>query len=315
MARTHTDLSTTIAGIEIRNPVMLAAGTAGVLDEMADVLPLARIGAVVTKSITPEPRAGNETWRILPSKAGMLNAIGLANPGVEGFMAAYAPRIASVPCAVVGSIAGFSIEDYVAVARHFETLEAMRLVELNVSCPNVKHGVEFGADARLLGELVSAVRAELGSTGMLIKLSPISIGTPTTIVDIARAAIDAGADGLSLCNTMPAMAIDVETRRPRLANRTGGLSGPGVHPAVVKIVHDVYRSVARDAGVPIVGIGGVLGWDDAAEFMLAGASAVQIGTGSFASPGTAGRVVKGLEKWGRRQRVARIADLVGAVEA
>ncbi len=317
-------LATDLAGLRLRNPVILAAGTAGTLDEMAGVLDLSRVGAVVTKSITPQPREGNATWRILESKAGMLNAIGLANVGLDDFEAHVAPRIAGVPTAVVGSVAGFSVEDYVRVAGAMGEVEAIAAVELNVSCPNVRHGTEFGADPRLLRELVQAVRAALPRTRLFVKLSPVAIGTPHGIADLVRAAIDAGAqpagpnrrpgaDGLTIANTVPAMGIDVATRRPRLANVTGGLSGPAVHPIAVKLVYDAYRLVCRETGTPIIGCGGVQAWEDAAELILAGASAVQMGTALFADPRAPLRVARGLERWVRGQGAAGIGELVGGV--
>jgi dihydroorotate dehydrogenase (NAD+) catalytic subunit len=317
-------LATDLAGIALRTPVMLAAGAAGTLDEMADVLDLSRVGAVVTKSITRLAREGNPTWRILECKVGMLNAIGLANVGLEEFEEHVAPRVAGVPTTVIGSIAGFSIDDYIAVAAAMDGVEAMPAVELNVSCPNVHGGLEFGSDPALLRELVAAVRPALPHTRLFVKLSPVAVASPRTIADFARAAIEAGAqpagpnqrpgaDALCIANTMPAMAIDVRTRRPRLANITGGLSGPAVHPIAVKLVYDAYRLVCRDAGVPIVGIGGVLRWDDAAEFILAGATAVEIGTGLFADPRTPLRVSRGLEKWVRSQGARSVGELVGTV--
>lgn len=320
-----------LAGLGLRNPVILAAGTAGYLNEMDEVLPLSRVGAVVTKSITLRPREGNATWRIIESRAGMLNAIGLANVGLEHFVEHMAARVAAVPCGVIGSIAGFSVDDYVQVAAAMDDIEALAAVEINVSCPNVRGGVEFGCDPGALRELMLTLRPVLAHKPMLVKLSPLAVATPGfTMVESARMAIDpagsgpgvrggpngrAGADALSIANTTPAMAIDVRTRRPRLANVTGGLSGPGVHPMVVKLIHDVYRGVARDAGVPLVGIGGVLRWEDAAEFVLAGASAVQMGTALFADPRSPLRVVKGLEKWVKKQGVGSIGELVGKVEA
>lgn len=308
-------LATTLAGVPLRSPVILAAGTCGYLDEMADVLDLSKVGAVVTKSITRLPREGNPTWRILETRAGMLNAIGLANMGIEAFMRDYAPRVATVPTTVIGSIAGFSIEDYTAVAAAFDGVGGMAAVELNVSCPNVHGGTEFGADPGALRELVAAARAALRQKPLLVKLSPIAVGSPgRTMVDIARAAVESGASGLCVANTTPAMAIDVRTRRPRLANVTGGLSGPAVHPVAVKLVHDVYRKFCREAGVPIVGIGGVLGWEDAAEFILAGATAVEMGTGLFADPRLPVKVARGLAKWTVDQGKRSVSELVGGVE-
>lgn len=309
-------LSTTLAGLPLRNPVLLAAGTAGVLDEFNDVCPLAKVGGLVTKSITREPREGNPTWRILESRAGMLNAIGLANPGIERFLAEYAPRAAQVPTTVIASIAGNTIEDYVAVAAAIDQRavggagEGIPAVEINVSCPNVHTGLEFGAAAPLLTELLTEVRPVLRRAKMFVKLSPAT----QNITAVARAAIDAGADALTLGNTIPAMEIDVETRRPRLANITGGLSGPALHPISLRIVHTVYRDVSRDAKVPIMGVGGVMTWRDAAAYILAGATAVQMGTMLFADPRAPIKVAAGLAKWAKRHGVARVADLVGQVQ-
>ena len=300
-------LPTRLANIELRSPLILAAGTCGTVDEIAEHVDLSRIGALITKSITPEPREGNPAWRVAPVKAGMLNAVGLANPGVDAFVRDWAPRLAGIPCPVFGSIAGFSVGDYTRVARAFDAIDAMPAVELNVSCPNVDHegergGREFGADPVLLAELIGAVRAELSRTRLFVKLPPVAVPTPHSIVDLARAAVDAGADGLSLCNTTPAMGFDVDTGEPLLGNTTGGLSGPAVHPIVTKLIHDCARDFAAAAGTPIIGIGGVMDWRDAAEFMLAGATAVQIGTATFVRPRQPLRILKGLERWERSQR-------------
>lgn len=307
-------LSTDLAGLKLVNPVVLAAGTCGTLDEMADVLDLAGVGALTTKSITRAPRDGNATWRVVPAPAGMLNAIGLANPGVERFAGSIAPRAGELACPVFGSIAGFSVEDYVGVAAAMDDAPGIVAAELNVSCPNVHGGTEFGADPEALADLVRAVRPVLASTRLIVKLSPVVIGTPHSIVRLAEAAVDHGADALTLANTVPAMAIDVRTRRPLLANVTGGLSGPAVHAVAVKLVHDVYRGVARDAGVPIIGLGGVAGWRSAAEFILAGATAVGVGTALFAGPRTPVRIARGLARWARAQRVSGIGELIGAVD-
>lgn len=316
-------LQTDLAGLTLRNPVLLAAGTAGTLDEMSDVLDLARVGGVVTKSITPEPREGNRAWRVAPVKAGMLNAIGLANVGIASFVEHVAPRIAGVPTTVVASIAGFSIDDYIRVAAEMDEIDDLPAVELNVSCPNVAHGVEFGADPRLLADLVRAVRPVLTKTRLFVKLPPVAVPTPHSIVDLARAAIEPGggpagptsrpgADALSLCNTTPGMAIDVRTREPRLGNTTGGLSGPAVHNIIVRLIHQTHRAIARDTATPIIGIGGVMRWDDAAELILAGATAVQVGTALFADPAAPIKIARGLEKWAGRQDVTSFAELVGA---
>lgn len=313
----HTDslLASDIAGIPLRNPVLLAAGTAGYLDELADAFDLSRIGGVVTKSITSQPREGNETWRIAELPAGMLNAIGLANIGAERFEQEYARRVDSAGTTIIGSIAGFSMEEYLDAARMFDRVDAIPAVEVNVSCPNVVHGVVFGESPDLLRELVASLRCELVRTKLIVKLPPVTTGDDDDrgIVSLARAAIDAGADALTIANTVPAMAIDIDTREPRLANMTGGLSGPAVHPIAVRLIHLAYRGVAREAGIPIIGAGGVLSWRDAAEFILAGASAVELGTALFADPRAPLRVVKGLRRWVRAQGAGSIRELVGAV--
>jgi len=316
-------LSTNLAGIPLFSPIMLAAGTAGTLSELADVLDLSRVGAVVTKSITAQPRDGNQTWRILPTDAGMLNAIGLANVGVDAFVRDYAPRVPQVPTTVIASVAGYSIEDYCRVAAALEPIPSIPALELNVSCPNVHGGCEFSADTEQLSQLIREVRPVLKTKRLFVKLSPIASGKPG-MAEIARAAIEPGgepggpnsrpgADGLCISNTIPAMAIDVETRRPRLANVTGGLSGPAVHNVAVKLVYDVHRTIAKQTQTPLIGIGGVTRWHHAAEFILAGASAVQIGTALFADPKTPHKVAIGLEKWLTRQHAASIGDLVGGL--
>ncbi|MEM9165418.1 MAG: dihydroorotate dehydrogenase [Planctomycetota bacterium] len=306
----QTRLSTTVAGLELASPIVLAAGTAGYADELRDAFDLSEIGAVVTKSITREPRPGNETWRIVPSKAGMLNAIGLANPGIERFVDEVAPRLGRVPTTVIGSIAGNAADDYAAVAERMDAVEALPAVELNVSCPNVHGGTEFGVDPEALRGLVAAVRGVLARTRLLVKLSPIAVGQPG-IVEVAQAAVEAGADGLTIANTVPAMAIDVNARRPVLSNVTGGLSGPAVHPIAVRLVHLVHRALPE---VPIVGVGGVSAWDDAAELILAGASACQVGTALFANPRAPIRLNRDLAKWVAAQGESCVADLVGRVE-
>lgn len=313
-------MMTSLAGVALRNPILLAAGTCGYLDELADVADLARVGAIVTKSITPLPREGNATWRIIDSRCGMLNAIGLANVGVDHFVEHIGPRVAGLTARtgtrVIGSVAGFSLEDYVLVAGALAGVEGIAAIELNVSCPNVRGGAEFGADAGALREVVSAVVPGLSEKPLIVKLSPVVVGpVGGTIVDLARAAVAGGARGLCVANTVPAMAIDVWTRKPRLANKTGGLSGPGIHPIAVRLVHEVYQKVAKEAGVPIVGLGGVMAWQDAAEMILAGATAVGMGTALFADPRAGQKAARGLERWVRKQGRGSVGDLVGAIES
>jgi dihydroorotate dehydrogenase (NAD+) catalytic subunit len=294
----------------LRNPVVAAAGTCGYVDEFSRVFDPARIGAIATKSITREPREGNPPWRIIDAPGAMLNAIGLANVGLKRFMDEILPRTKAVDTVVIGSIAGNSIDDYVAVAAAFDGAAALPLVELNVSCPNTSDGLQFGEHPDRLRELLGAVRPALTRTKLVVKLSP-NVGS---IVAMAEAAIDAGADALTLINTIAAMAIDIETRQPRLSRGTGGLSGPAIHPVAVRMVHEVYDAVARDAGVPIVGLGGVMSWREAAEFILAGATATGVGTALFVDPRAPSKTAAGLERWVRRQGCRAVTELVGQIE-
>lgn len=303
-------LEVSLAGVRLRNPVVLAAGTAGSIDEIADALPLERIGAVTTKSVTREPRPGNAPWRLIETRVGMLNAIGLANPGVDAFLRDVLPRAARMPCPVIASVAGHTIDDYVAVAGAFDARSEPALVELNVSCPNTATGLQFGDDPRLLVELLRAVRPAVMRKRLFVKLSPGA----GDLVGLARLCVEGGADGLTLVNTFPALAIDPETRRARLARGSGGLSGPAIHPIAVRAIHDVHRLVTRSAAIPIIGVGGVLDWADAAEFILAGATAVGVGTALFIDPRRPLAIVRGLKQWAARQGVASIAELVGAME-
>jgi dihydroorotate dehydrogenase (NAD+) catalytic subunit len=217
-------------------------------------------------------------------------------------------------CPIIGSVAGDRLDDYLEVATKLASIDGIRAIEANVSCPNVHSGLEFGSDPAALKDLISGMSGAIGDVALFVKLSPITVGTPNTIVDLARVAIESGAKGLTLTNTVPAMGIDVRTREPILANVTGGLSGPAIHPIVVRLVHLVYRGLAKDAGVPIIAAGGVTRWEDAAEFILAGASAVQIGAGSFASPRASVKMRKGLAKWVRTQGASGVSDLVGQVK-
>jgi dihydroorotate dehydrogenase (NAD+) catalytic subunit len=297
--------------VALANPLIAAAGTCGYVRELADALDPRRLGAITTKSITSECREGNAPWRMIDVPGGMLNAIGLANVGLERFLVEKLPGGQALGCPLIGSIAGHSVDDYVRVATAFDAETLLPLVELNVSCPNTADGLQFGEHPRALVELLRAVRPVLTRTRMLVKLSP-NVGD---IVAMARAAIEGGADGLTLINTVSAMAIDVESRAPRLSRGTGGLSGPAVHPIAVRMVHQVYRGVAREAGVPIVGLGGVMAWQDAAELILAGATAVGIGTALFVDPRTPLAVARGLERWVARQGCRSVSELVGAVRA
>lgn len=307
-------LSTRLCGVPLRNPIIAAAGTAGYGPEIAEVVPASTFGAITTKSITTESRAGNAPWRVTDLPAGMLNAIGLANVGLERFMVEVIPEIATLDTVMIGSIAGHELADYTEVATAFARPESacLQLVELNVSCPNTSTGRQFGDDPAMLRELVSEVVGILGGKPLLVKLSP---GAPDA-VGLAEVAVKAGAAGLTVANTMPAMAVDPETRRSRIGRAAGGLSGPAVHPIAVRLVHEVRRRLDEIApGTPMIGLGGVLSWKDAAEFLLVGADAVGVGTALFVDPRTPRRLVRDLERWIVRQGVDSVTELVGAFES
>ena len=258
-------LATDLAGVRLANPVVLAAGTCGYGPEVVDFMDPRGVGAVTTKSITPESREGHPPWRVIDVPGGMMNAIGLANLGLARFMAEKVAPIAAMKTVAIGSIAGHSVADYVAVAAAFDAIESLPIVELNVSCPNTADGRQFGHDPLALKTVLAEVRPALSRTKLVVKLAP---DAPDPIA-MAAAAIEGGADGLTVSNTWPAMAIDVESRKPRLSAGRGGLSGPAVHPLAVRLVFAIHRAVAGPAKVPIIGLGGVLHWRDAAEFILA----------------------------------------------
>lgn len=305
------DLSVEIAGVQLGNPLMTASGTCGYANEYADFVDLTQLGAFVTKSITREPRIGNEYPRIVETRAGMLNAIGLANVGLETFIAEKAPLLEKLGVPVFVNVAGTTIEDYVAVAEAMESVTAVRGVELNISCPNVKAGgIQFGVDPRQVSQITAELRAVCRKNILIVKLSP----NVTDITATAAAAVDAGADALSMINTFAAMAIDVETRRPMLANVTGGLSGPAIRPVAVAMVHRVYRNVAKAAGVPIIGMGGIQHARDAIEFLLAGATALAVGTALFVNPGCLLEIRQGLTGYMQRHGLQHVGQVTGAME-
>jgi dihydroorotate dehydrogenase (NAD+) catalytic subunit len=304
------DLSVNLAGLKLANPTLTCSGTCGYAFEYADFMDLSQLGAFVTKSITLKERPGNEPTRIVETRAGMLNAIGLANVGLKRFLAEKVPQLNKMSCPVVVNVAGHSHDEYIKTCAAINTLGCAAAVELNVSCPNVKDGLTFGTHPGRLKELVGEVKKVLPDKPLIVKLSP----NVEDITQTAKAAVEGGADILSMVNTFTAMAIDIHKRRPRLANVTGGLSGPAIKPIALHLVSRVYRDVAKHAGVPIVGMGGVQYWQDAAEFVLAGASAVAIGTALFVDPATPNKVATGLNDWLAKQGVERLSDLVGALE-
>ncbi|UCG49031.1 MAG: dihydroorotate dehydrogenase [Phycisphaerales bacterium] len=306
------DISVEFGGVRLGNPVVTASGTCGYADELGEFMDLRRLGGFVTKSITARPRKGNPTPRIVETDSGMLNAIGLANIGLERFVEEKVPVLAGLGIPVFVNVAGETIEQYAAVVERLAGEGAIAGFELNISCPNVKKGgITFGTEAGLVKEITAAVKAACGGKMLMVKLTP----NVTDISVTARAAIEAGADALSLVNTFTAMVIDIEQRKPVLANRTGGLSGPAIRPIAVYLVSKVYREVAKDAGVPIMGMGGIMTASDAIEFMIAGASAVGIGTASFVRPDCAVRVVEGIESYCERHGIGNIKDLIGSLEA
>lgn len=303
------DLSVEIGRVRLRNPVLTASGTCGYGEEYSPYVDLGRLGGFTTKSVTLHPRKGNAPQRIVETPGGMLNAIGLANVGLEAFLAEKAGPAAKIHTPVFVNVAGHSIEEYVQVCRAVDGLPGVAGVELNVSCPNVKDGLTFGTDAALLEELVAAARAAVRHGVLVVKLSP----NVTDITQTARAAIRGGADALSLINTYLGMKIDLERRRPVLANNVGGVSGPAIKPMAVYLIHRVYTNVAREAGIPIIGMGGIVDWRDAMEFILAGATAVSVGTALFANPRTPIDIVDGLTAYLRKRGVSSIRELIGAV--
>ncbi len=312
MTQTNVDISVDFAGLRLANPVFTASGTCGYGDELADFMDVNALGGFITKSITLKPRKGNRTPRIVETDAGMLNAIGLANVGLDRFLAEKLPVIAEMTTPVFVNVAGEMIEEYVAVVERLTEEKAIAGFELNISCPNVaKGGISFGRDPAQVAEITAAVRKAAGKKTLIVKLSP----TVTDISATARAAVEGGADALSLINTFTAMVIDIETRKPILANRTGGLSGPAIKPIAVYLVSKVYSEVTQSTGVPILGLGGIRTASDAIEFLIAGASAVAVGTASFVQPNTAVQVIDGIRDYCARHNVTRLTDLVGSLFA
>jgi dihydroorotate dehydrogenase (NAD+) catalytic subunit len=300
-------LSVKIGSLKLKNPVMVASGTFGYGEEFDEkVFPISKLGAVVTKGISLLPRKGNPMPRVVEAASGMLNAIGLANVGVEEFVAKKLPFLVKTGATVIANIFGSTVDEYTKVAEALEPERGVAAVEVNISCPNVKAGgVLFGTDPKLASEVVAAVRKKFKRT-MIVKLSP----QVSSIKKIAAAVVDAGADSISLINTIPAMAIDAETMKPVLANVTGGLSGPAIKPVALKLVYECAAAVK----VPIIGMGGIMNATDAVEFILAGATAVQIGTANFVRPNTALEVIDGIGEYCKRKGVTSVGKLVRALK-
>lgn len=297
--------SVDLAGIKMKNPVTVASGTFGYGREYAEFIDLNKIGGICTKGTSLKPRPGNKPPRVYETTAGMLNAIGLQNPGVEYFMNNDLPWLKQYDTAIIVNACGSSIDEYVELAKVLNTLD-IDGVELNLSCPNVKAGcMAFGTSYEGVKEVTSQVRKVLDKP-LIVKLTP----NVTDITLPAKGAEDAGADGVSLINTLLGMSIDIHKRRPHLANNMGGLSGPAVKPVAVRMVYQVAQAV----NIPILGLGGIVTGEDAVEFMLAGARAVSVGTGNFIAPDNCIKVVEGIEKYMKQHEIEDINSIVGTVQ-
>lgn len=301
-----TNLQVQLGPLTLRNPIVTGSGTFGFGSEMAGVLDLSLLGAIVVKSTSREPRLGNATPRIVETPSGLLNAIGLQNGGVENFLSEKLPFLRQFDVPIIVNLVGRSVDDYVFLARRLTEAQGADALEVNISCPNVQHGCDFSADPALTYELIAAVRAAT-PLPVITKLSP----NVTDMVPIARAAVDGGSDALSLINTLLGTAIDARRRRFRIANITGGLSGPAVKPIALRCVWQVHRALPD---VPLIGMGGIMTGTDAAEFLLAGATAVAVGTATFVTPTAALDVLHGLSAFMDDQGVSDVGELIGAVQ-
>jgi dihydroorotate dehydrogenase (NAD+) catalytic subunit len=301
------DLSVSFAGIDLKNPVIAASGTFGYGVEFEDVVHLSKLGGFVVKGLSREPMTGNPPPRLWETAAGMLNAIGLQNIGAQAFLEEKLPRLRQMKNVVVfANVFGYSREDYERTIHILNDGEGIAAYELNVSCPNTAHGgLQFGSDPRSLDEVVTLVR-RIAQRPLIVKLSP----NVTSIAQMAYVAQEAGADALSLVNTFVAMAIDPETRKPRIANVTAGLSGPAIKPIALRMVYDAAHAVR----IPVIGMGGISKAADVVEFMLAGAAAVQIGTASYWDPCATEKIVDELQAWCADHRIARLAELTGGLQ-
>ncbi len=279
------DLRVQLGRLALKNPVLVASGTFGYAREMAGVVPLPELGGILPKTITQSPRPGNAPWRTVETSSGLLNAIGLDNDGIDYFLSHHWPYLWATGATIIVSIAGKSLDDFVSLAERLSEAEGLEAVELNVSCPNVSGGVDFGTDAKLCFDVVSSVRKVL-DCAIVTKLTP----NVTRIVDIARAAKDAGTDAVTCINTVLGMAVDWRKRKPMLANVVGGLSGPAIKPIALRCVYQV----ASQVGVPVIGVGGIATVDDMMEFLVAGATAIQIGTANYYDPMVSMKLIRGL---------------------
>ena len=299
------DFSVTLGRLRLPNPILVASGTFGYGREMAGLVDLARLGGIVPKTITPQPRQGNVPWRTVETAAGLLNSIGLDNDGVDAFLANQLPWLLSCGAPVIVSIAGATIDEFVALAARLDDVPGIAALELNISCPNVSHGVDMGSDPELCRRVVAGVRAAT-SRPVLAKLTP----NVSDIAAVARGAEDGGADAVTVINTCQGMAVDWRRRRPLLGNVIGGLSGPAIKPIALRCVHQIRRA----SRIPIVGVGGIMTIDDCMEFLVTGASAVQVGTASFAEPVVSARLLDELPAALAALGAASVAAIVGTLE-
>lgn len=299
------DLNVKINDMSLKNPVMTASGTFGYGLEFQDLVPLEEIGAIIVKGTTLEWREGNDYPRMAETASGMLNCVGLQNKGVDYFCQNIYPKIKDIDTKFIVNVSGNSPERYAQCAARIDALEKIPAIELNISCPNVKHGgMSFGVTCEGASSVVKAVRKVYHKT-LIVKLSP----NVTNIADIARACEDSGADAVSLINTLMGMAIDIEHRKPKLSIGTGGLSGPAVKPVAVRMVHDVFHAVK----IPVVGLGGIMTAEDAIEFFMAGATAIEIGTANFIDPQVTMKVKQGIADWLERHGCKSVTEIVGVV--
>ncbi len=302
------DLTTKLGSLTLKNPVMTASGTFGYGVEYADFYPLTELGAVVVKGICMKPSHGNATPRVAEVSSGMLNAIGLQGPGVDNFLngAEYLPFLQKSGATTIVNIWGKTIDEYAEVAAAMDSAEGIAALEVNISCPNVKEGgVAFGTDLEMAHKVISKVRAAT-KLPLITKLSP----NVTNIADFAKTVVDAGSDMVSLINTLSGMAINIETRRPKIANITGGLSGPAIKPVAIKMVHDVANAV----DVPVIGMGGIMNAHDAVEFLLAGANAIAVGTAIFTDPYAPIKIIKGINEYLERHGCKSVSEIIGQVD-
>ncbi|MBI3840095.1 MAG: dihydroorotate dehydrogenase [Planctomycetia bacterium] len=299
------DLAVRLGRLQLPNPIMVASGTFGYAREMEGLVALWRLGAILPKTITPRPRAGNAPWRSIETPAGMLNSIGLDNDGIEAFITHHLPYLSSLAVPIVVSIAGHDYGEFVSMAARLDGLSGVAAIELNISCPNVSGGVDFGTDPAMCRRVVSGVRAACGLP-ILAKLTP----NVTDIARVAQAAAEGGADAISAVNTCLGLAVDWRRRKPLLGNGMGGLSGPAIKPIALRAVYQIARAIK----VPVVGIGGIATLDDVMEFLVAGASAVQIGTANFYNPTVTMAILDQLPAAIAELGAVRLADVVGTLE-